>query len=152
MLSGARRHTWLDHGPRQTTATPFHHIKIAYGTQPLSPEGRSDYELTLSFKKRYIGQIIRGEKTVTRRASRPMVKAGGVYRLRVGFSYLPELIRVRRVYTQRLGDMTAEDALREGAASLEEFRRDWMDIYGFWDGDRRVWVVEFEYLGSDRKL
>jgi len=109
--------------------------------------------LTLLFKKRYVRQIIRGEKTATRRAARPMVKAGGVYRLRIGFfTYLPDRIRVIRLYTQRLDEMTREDAAREGAASLEEFRRDWEGIYGSWDGGRRVWVVEFEYLGTDQKL
>ena len=97
--------------------------------------------------------IAAGAKTATRRASRPRVKPGGVYRLRAGFfNYLPDWIRVLRVYPQRLGDMTPEDASKEGFPTLEAFRREWTDIYGAWDDDRAVWVVEFEYLGSDRKL
>jgi len=108
--------------------------------------------LALIFKKRYINPIIRGEKTVTRRASRPMVKPGGIYRLRMGFfNYMPDRIRVHRLYTQRLDEMTPEDAVKEGVSSLEEFRRDWAEIYGPWDGDQRVWVVEFEYVGPHRK-
>lgn len=111
-----------------------------------------DTKLTLLFKKQYIDQIMRGEKTTTRRASRPMVKPDGIYRIRTDFfNYLPDRIRVSRVYTQRLGDMTDEDAHKEGTASLEEFRREWAGIYDSWDGDRRVWVVEFEYLGPDQK-
>ncbi|MFQ6052680.1 MAG: ASCH domain-containing protein [Candidatus Bathyarchaeia archaeon] len=97
--------------------------------------------------------MVRGEKTATRRGSRPMVKPGGVYRLRADFfDYRPDRYRVLRVYTQRLGEMTPEDALKEGAASLDEFRREWVGIYGSWDDDETVWVVEFEYLGADRKV
>ena len=47
--------------------------------------------------------------------------------------------------------MTLEDALREGVASLEEFRREWTEIYKPWDDDQTVWMVEFEYLGPNRK-
>jgi len=79
--------------------------------------------VTLLFKRSYIEKIIRGEKTATRRRSRPMVKAGGVYRIRVDFfNYLPERIRVERLYEQRLGKMDDEDAVREGTASLEKYR------------------------------
>jgi len=107
--------------------------------------------LTLLFKKPYVEQILRGEKTATRRATRPMVKAGGVYNIRVNFfDYLPDRIRVERLYEQRLGDMNPGDAAREGAASLEEFRREWAELYGPWDDGRVVWVVEFEHLGPDR--
>jgi hypothetical protein len=41
--------------------------------------------MTLLFRKRYVEQILSGEKTATRRASRPMVKAGGTYRIRLNF-------------------------------------------------------------------
>jgi len=105
--------------------------------------------VTLLFKKPYIEKIIRGEKTATRRRSRPMVKAGGVYRIRVDFfNYLPDRIRVERLYEQRLGEMDDEDAVREGAASIEEYRGEWEELYGAWDDDVYVWVVEFEYLGA----
>ena len=109
--------------------------------------------MTLIFKRQYLDRIVGGEKTATRRASRPMVKPGGIYRMRAGFfEYLPDRIRVLRIYTQRLSDMTSEDVLKEGFASLEEFRLEWTGIYRSWDDDQVVWVVEFEYLGSDRKL
>jgi len=110
------------------------------------------YGLTLLFKKPYIEQIISGEKTVTRRVSRPMVKVGGIYHIRTDFfNYLPDQIMVKHLYQKRIDEMTPEDALKEGASSLEEFHEKWTDLYNSWDERQLVWVVEFEYLGSDRK-
>lgn len=77
-----------------------------------------------------------------------MVKVGGIYHIRTDFfNYLPDRIMVNRLYQKRLGDMTLEDALREGSSSLEEFRKEWTDLYDSWDDNQLVWVVEFEYLG-----
>ena len=82
-----------------------------------------------------------------------MVKAGGAYRIRIDFfDSLPDRIRVNRLYEQRLGDMTDEDASKEGAASLEEFRREWALLYGAWDDQATVWVVEFDCLAPDRNI
>ncbi|MCW3991187.1 MAG: ASCH domain-containing protein [Candidatus Bathyarchaeota archaeon] len=86
--------------------------------------------MTLIFKRKYLDRIVGGEKTATRRASRPMVKPRGIYRMRAGFfEYLPDRIRVLRIYTQRMSDMTSEDVLKEGFASPEEFRLEWTGIY-----------------------
>jgi hypothetical protein len=77
-----------------------------------------------------------------------MVKPGGVYRLKIKlFESLPDRIMVDRLYRQRLGDMTAVDAEREGYPDLQGFREEWEAIYGDWDPERVVWVVEFCYLG-----
>ncbi len=109
--------------------------------------------MTLLFKNEYVEQILRGRKTATRRLARPMVKVGGEYHIRVNFfKYLPERIRVTRLYTQALGEMTPRDAEREGFASQGEFMGAWRDIYGEWDPSQRVWVVEFECIGADRNV
>jgi hypothetical protein len=109
--------------------------------------------LTLLFKKEYIPLITNGSKTATRRPSRPMVRVGGTYRLRVDFfSYLPETIKVKKIYRQRLEDMTEEDASKEGYASLEDFMDDWTKLYSSWDEGKAVWVVEFEHVAHDRNL
>ena len=107
--------------------------------------------MTLLFKREYVPRITDGSKTATRRPSRPMIRVGGTYRVRVDFfSYLPERIRVRRIYRQRLGDMTEDDAQREGFASLGEFREEWTKLYHSWDDGQAVWVVEFEHVAPDR--
>jgi len=52
--------------------------------------GPNTSKLTILFKKGYVEKITRGEKTPTRRPSRPMVRVGRVYRLRTAFfEYLP---------------------------------------------------------------
>ena len=107
--------------------------------------------MTLLFRKSIAQKIVDGAKTATRRPSRPMVRAGGTYRIRVGFfSYLQERIKVNDLYLQRLGDMTHQDALDEGYSSLEKFKREWEELYGRWDVEEAVWVVEFEHVAPDR--
>ena len=104
--------------------------------------------MTLLFKKRYVEQITRGDKTATRRPFRPMVKEGGRYRIKVElFESLPHRILVRRLYEQTLGEMTSKDAEKEGYASLREFREEWESLYRSWEPRQKVWVVEFSYLG-----
>ncbi len=73
-----------------------------------------------------------------------MVKVGHTYRIRSGFfDYLEERIRVDRLYTQRLGEMTERDATMEGAESLAAFRDEWETLSGAWKSEEAVWVVEF---------
>jgi hypothetical protein len=106
--------------------------------------------LTLIFKRQFLDRIVGGKKTATRRASRPRAKPGGIYRMKAGlFEDLPDRIRVLRVYPRRLSGMTSEEALKEG---FLPGAREWTGIYRSWDDDQVVWVVEFEYLGPDRKL
>jgi hypothetical protein len=31
---------------------------------------------------------------------------------------------------------------------MEEFMDNWIELYGSWDRERIVWVVEFEYLST----
>ncbi len=107
--------------------------------------------MTLLFKKHYVEQIIQGAKTATRRPLRPMVKEGGTYHLKINFfESLPYRIHVQRLYEQTLDKMTPHDAEKEGYPSLKEFREEWENLYPPWDPKQTVWVVEFEYAGTDR--
>ena len=109
--------------------------------------------MTILFKRSYIPRILDGSKTATRRLSRPMVRRGGSYHIRTSFfDYLPEKIEVLELRTQRLGSMTEEDAEKEGFTNLEEFRGEWKAMYGAFDEEAEVWVVEFRFLGGDRKI
>lgn len=100
--------------------------------------------MTLLWKKHYIPMVLSARKTMTRRLKRPAVKVGGEYYIKTSlFEHLPERIRVDALYTQRLGDMTEEDAAREGAENLHSFVKDWKTLTGTWDPENTVWVVEF---------
>ncbi|MCD6479840.1 ASCH domain-containing protein [Candidatus Bathyarchaeota archaeon] len=104
--------------------------------------------MSISFKWRYIPLIRLGLKTETRRLRRPRLRVGGIYPLRVGRRLLPDRVRILNIYPQRLGDVTEEDAHREGFQSLGEFRKAWLDIYHSWDDEQQIWVIEFRYLGE----
>ena len=56
---------------------------------------------------------------------------------------LPEKITVTDLYTQRLGDITAQDVEAEGFSSEADFTETWIGIYGGWEPEQPVWVVEF---------
>ena len=99
--------------------------------------------LALLFKRRFISQIIAGEKTQTRRPTRPQVKEGATYQLRAGYAPTGHRITVEKLFTQKLGEVGPDEAAREGFSSVEEFAAAWADIYGAWRSDQVVYVVEF---------
>ena len=99
--------------------------------------------MTLLFKRQLLIKVLSGEKTQTRRTRRPNVKVGGEYRLKKGYSWLQTRITVTGLDRQRLGDITPEDIRREGLSGLEEFKAAWTGIYGGWDPDQTIWVVDF---------
>ena len=105
------------------------------------------------FKPEHIKMIKAGKKTVTRRLwKKPHAKTGGVYPVQVTM-FQPKiecpLIQATGVYQQRLGDMTEEDADKEGGYTLKEFKQVFEDITKtVWEDDLVVWVVEFRIEGG----
>ena len=55
-------------------------------------------------------------------------------------------VKILDVRRERLGDISFEDAQREGFLSPVGFSATWIDIHGVFDADEEVWVVEFEAL------
>jgi hypothetical protein len=111
------------------------------------------------FQDHHREQIRSGEKTMTRRGwDENQVTHGKTYRATRGGNveqgmFVPRaecdcFIRVTDVYEQLLGEMTEEDAAREGGYTLAEFREQWTEINDVWDPELLVWVVEFEYAGD----
>ncbi len=104
--------------------------------------------MTLLFKKPMILQIHDGTKTATRRLNKPMVKEGGIYRLKTElFKAHSDSIQVDRLYQQPQGEMTEADAQMEGHSTLQEFQEVWVSLFKNYDPAQTVWVVEFRYLG-----
>jgi len=96
--------------------------------------------------------ILSGAKTQTRRPTRPNVREGRTYRLRAGNKPTGRSITVTRVCTQRLGDISPEEAAAEGFSTLGEFRETWASIYGSWVPEQTVYVVEFRLEGAHRNV
>ena len=92
--------------------------------------------------------ILQGRKTATRRIwKRNNANVGAVHKIRTDYSkrYYGK-IKITGRYSQRLGDMTEEDALKEGGYSLKEFKEVWIKINGSWDDEQVVEVVEFKLV------
>lgn len=113
------------------------------------------------FKPQHIIWILHGWKTTTRRIRRgeinpktgkpnPGVKNGGVHPIKTQmvsketFGHI-EIVDFR---WERLGDMTDEDAQREGYDSVDKYRVIWNRIAkrkgDMWDDDLIVLVVDFK--------
>lgn len=112
------------------------------------------------FKPYHIPMIRSGSKTVTRREwddgyNRPTV---GSIQIASDEMFTSDedadcYIRILAVYDQPLGQMTDEDARKEGDYdALDDFREGYAKVYGkdAWDPSKVVTVVEFEYVGRDR--
>lgn len=104
----------------------------------------------MMFQPNHIELISKGIKIATRRRhKRPMEKIGGTYYARERMFQPKSEARVwyyvTEVYVQRLGDMTEEDAGKEGGYTLGQYKRAWEEINGIsWDPDEEVHVYEFE--------
>jgi hypothetical protein len=124
--------------------TGFHLINLVGTTQAINGNATDAQPLTLLWKKHYVPMILSGKKTATRRVKRPTVKVGSTYNIKTGFfDHLPERIHIDALYTQKLGDITDGDAMREGVEGLQGFIEEWRALTGAWSPDDSVWVVEF---------
>ena len=102
----------------------------------------------LIFKKEHIELILQGKKTQTRRTHRHSLGIGGIYDIKRNlYEATGHKIVITRRYRQRLGDITPEEALKEGGYTVEEFREVWRWINNCaWDPDQVVTVYEFRLL------
>lgn len=65
--------------------------------------------------------------------------------------YRPAKIRLTAIRCEHLHDITEEDAIEEGVASVEEYKALWESINGRtkgarWADNPKVWVLEFELV------
>ena len=98
----------------------------------------------LIFKKEHIRLILEGKKTQTRRRHKRLLKAGKIYNIKSDWVHKTgHRILITRVYRQRLGEITPEEAMKEGGYTLDEFKQVWIRINGCWEPDEVVVVYEF---------
>jgi hypothetical protein len=99
----------------------------------------------MMFKKGLIDMVISGRKTQTRRLHKNVLKVGRIYSVkRSWYKNTDQYIQITKVYSQKLGDVSEEEARKEGFGSLDEFRDVWIRINGGWDPEMEVTVYEFE--------
>lgn len=60
-----------------------------------------------------------------------------------GYKPLVAYIIITKRRKQAIGDITEEDARKEGFANAEEFKQTWLKLYGQWDPKVEVGVYDF---------
>jgi hypothetical protein len=55
-------------------------------------------------------------------------------------------LRISSVERKKLKYFDEQDAVREGFATMREFRKTWQEAHGEWDENELVYVIHFERL------
>jgi hypothetical protein len=107
--------------------------------------------VNMLFKPYHLPMIRKGLKTETRRNwKRKMAKVNGVYSIQTKMFQNrsdSELLKVNYIFKQKLGDMTEDQANKEGGYTLNEFKKKFENINGFWSNELEVYAIGFIYLG-----
>jgi hypothetical protein len=101
------------------------------------------------FKPEHVEPILRGEKTQTRRIGKCRWRPGSIHQAKTDFKKSSKpfaLLRIVSVRQERLGDISEDDAKKEGYSSVAAYKEVFKRIYGWWDENALVWVVDFEVV------
>ncbi len=103
----------------------------------------------LLFKTYHVEPILSGKKTQTRRAwKNPRAKVGSVHLAKTEMLAGTHFAKVKilRVWKERLGDISPEDAQAEGGYTQRQFAEIFEAINGSYDPDLEITAVEFEVV------
>ena len=103
------------------------------------------------FKRHHLRKVLSGDKTQTRRSHKYTWTIGKTYCIRDRwFSKAQGHIIITRKFKQHLGDISPEDAKKEGFNSIEDFKQEWKKIFGesSWNPDKIVTCYEFKLIDS----
>ena len=107
------------------------------------------------FRPDMIALIRERRKTQTRRAARVLreeplklepcrYRVGQAYRAQPGRGKKGEvLITITDVHQEQLGEISQQDARREGFRFVTQFRDRWEELHGDWEPELWVWVISF---------
>ena len=103
------------------------------------------------FKKRFIDQILSGEKTSTRRIGKKRWNVGSTHQLKISFFSEPfATVEIKSVRQEKLGQISKSDARSEGFKSPADFLASYKEIHKIGAAenvaDTDVWVVDFTLL------
>lgn len=101
------------------------------------------------FKPEHIEPIQRRKKTQTRRTGKKRWIVGNCYQCKTSFKKGEKpfaYIRVTDLREEFLGQITDEDARKEGYPHIPAYKKAFKWIYGSWDPHQIVWVVDFEKI------
>jgi hypothetical protein len=103
------------------------------------------------FKPEHIDLILSGEMTqISKLWERPMAKVGSIHKAKTRLfskDYFAFVI-ITDLRRERLGDITIEDAMKEGYDDLHCYIENWIKNIGYWEPNTTVYVVSFELKES----
>ncbi|MBO8160600.1 MAG: ASCH domain-containing protein [Thermosipho sp. (in: Bacteria)] len=128
-------------------------IKLVISDIPHRHSGKIDLifegDEMILFKPEHKELILQGIKTQTRRTGKKRWKVGSIHQAKLNFKKGSKpfaLLKIISVRQERLGDISEDDAKAEGYSSIQEYKEAFKRIYGFWEPDLMVWVVDFEVV------
>ena len=100
------------------------------------------------FKSHLAAKIRSGQKRRTIRTGKVLYREGSVQPIQENYTQkAKDHIKIKRRFSQRLGDMTEQDARAEGMDSLEAFKKVWEKVSKKpWNPETIVTVYDFDYL------
>jgi len=101
----------------------------------------------INFDAEYVRPIIRGEKVTTIRKGIKSYPVGRIVDLTVNYTPFARA-KVEKVVVKRVGELTDEDAKRDGFESREELIRALKRIYGDIRDNDFVTIVHFKIVES----
>ncbi len=101
----------------------------------------------INFDAEYVRPIIRGEKVTTIRKGIKSYPVGRIVDLTVNYTPFARA-KVEKVVVKRVGELTDEDAKRDGFGSREELIRALKRIYGDIKDNDFVTIVHFKIVES----
>ncbi len=99
----------------------------------------------LMFSRLYLDKLLRGEKKITIRATKPNLKRGDVALVH-SMGLILGKVRILGVTAKRLRDISEKEAREDGFSSVEELRNALRKHYPRLRDDSFVYVVRFEWL------
>lgn len=106
------------------------------------------------FKHEHVAPILSGQKTQTRRTGKLRWKVGAIRQAKTGYKKDSEFakLRILAIRSERLGDISPEDAIKEGYNSVAEYIEVFQRIYKRWDPNEVVWVIDYEKVEGEANV
>jgi hypothetical protein len=100
--------------------------------------------MPILFKRENLKKVLDGRKTQTRRQGKLTYRVGQRYGVKDRYFGKPAAyVVIRRRWRERLGDISPEDAGKEGYSNIWTFKAAWIRLHGHWDPTEEVTAYEF---------
>ena len=96
-----------------------------------------------AIKHRKIKQIIKPERETK-------IKPGSIYKAKLNImsdQYFSELL-INDISSKKLNDLSEQDVILTGTNTKSDFKKHWMEKYGYWRPNMMVRLIRFEPINE----